>query len=377
MRIAGLAYPGRNIIAMLKTTQINGAQLVCADSLQFIKTIPDNSVNLIATDPPYFGVKSNDWDNQWESDADFLGWLDEFLAEFWRILAPNGSLYMFSGSRLAAKIELLTRDRFNVLNHITWAKPSGVWRRQNKESLRTFFPATERIIFAEHYGASGYAKGQSGYASKCAELRKDVFSPLIGTFVSARQKLGISAADINAATGKKMCSHWFSSSQWQLPSLDDFNKLHGLFMQRAQVLGVACPPPFDVGYSEHEKQYADLKTQYDAVKAQYDGLKAQYESLRRPFSVTADVPYTDVWEFPPVQYYPGKHPCEKPAAMMEHIIRSSSRPGDVVADFFMGSGSTIKEALKLGRKAIGVEIEEERYLQTVEEVKEVVKKEDS
>ena len=51
--------------------------------------------------------------------------------------------------------------------------------------------------------------------------------------------------------------------------------------------------------------------------------------------MTADVPYTDVWEFPPVQYYPGKHPCEKPAAMMEHIIRSSSRPGDVVADFFM------------------------------------------
>ncbi|WP_223197021.1 site-specific DNA-methyltransferase [Salmonella enterica] len=137
------------------------------------------------------------------------------------------------------------------------------------------------------------------------------------------------------------------------------------------------PPPFDVGYSEHEKQYADLKKQYDAVKAQYDGLKAQYESLRRPFSVTADVPYTDVWEFPPVQYYPGKHPCEKPASMMEHIIRSSSRPGDVVADFFMGSGSTIKEALKLGRKAIGVEIEEERYLQTVEEVKEVVKKEGS
>ncbi|MDW4778592.1 DNA methyltransferase, partial [Escherichia coli] len=92
--------------------------LVCADSLQFIKTIPDNSVNLIATDPPYFGVKANAWDNQWDSDADFLGWIDEFLAEFWRILAPNGSLYMFTGSRLASKIELLTRDRFNVLNHI-------------------------------------------------------------------------------------------------------------------------------------------------------------------------------------------------------------------------------------------------------------------
>lgn len=58
----------------------------------------------------------------------------------------------------------------------------------------------------------------------------------------------------------------------------------------------------------------------------------------------------------------GKHPCEKPSALMEHIIATSSRPGDVVADFFMGSGSTIKAALKLGRKAIGVELEEETYL---------------
>lgn len=368
MRIAGLAYPGRNIIAMQKKTQIKGAQLVCADSLQFIKTIPDNSVNLIATDPPYFGVKSNDWDNQWESDAEFLGWLDEFLAEFWRILAPNGSLYMFSGSRLAAKIELLTRDRFNVLNHITWAKPSGVWKRQNKESLRAFFPATERIIFAEHYGASGYAKGQAGYASKCADLQKEIFEPLIELFANARRQLGISAADINAATEKKMCSHWFSSSQWRLPSLVDFQKLQALFQRRAAEMGVACPPPFNVGYAEHEQHYAELKQNYESVKGKYDDLKAQYENLRRPFSVTADVPYTDVWQFPPVQYYPGKHPCEKPAALMEHIISSSTRPGDVVADFFMGSGSTVKAALKLGRKAIGVELEEERYLQTVSEI---------
>lgn len=354
---------------MLKTTQINGAQLVCADSLQFIKTIPDNSVNLIATDPPYFGVKSNDWDNQWESDADFLGWLDEFLAEFWRILAPNGSLYMFSGSRLASKIELLTRDRFNVLNHITWAKPSGMWKRQNKESLRAYFPATERIIFAEHYGASGYAKGQSGYASKCADLQKEIFAPLIELFVIARRQLGISAADINTATGKQMCSHWFSTSQWRLPSLVDFQKLQALFQRKSEEMGIACPPPFNVGYAEHEQHYAELKQSYESIKGKYDDLKAQYENLRRPFSVTADVPYTDVWTFPPVQYYPGKHPCEKPAALMEHIIKSSTRPGDIVADFFMGSGSTVKAALRLDRRAIGVELEEERYLQTVEEVK--------
>jgi len=42
--------------------------------------------------------------------------------------------------------------------------------------------------------------------------------------------------------------------------------------------------------------------------------------------------------------------------------------GEHDADFFMGSGSTIKEASKLGRFALGVELEEERYNQTWGEI---------
>lgn len=354
---------------MEKEVEVSGARLVCADSLQFIKTLPDNSIDLIATDPPYFGVKTADWDNQWNSNAEYLAWIDEFFAEFWRVLKPNGSVYVFSGSRLASDLEILMRNRMNVMNHIIWAKPSGVWKRSNKESLRNFFPATERIIFAEHYGANGYAKGQSGYASKCADLHKNVFAPLIQVFIDARLQLSISAAEINAATGKQMCSHWFSTSQWRLPGKDDFQKLAELFQQKAAVAGVACPFPFSSDYEKQRAYYDELKGNYSSLLSQYDALRAEYEHLRRPFSVTKEVPYTDVWTFAPVQYYPGKHVCEKPAAMMDHIIKSSSRPGDVVADFFMGSGSTIKAAIKLGRKAIGVELEEERFLQTVEEVR--------
>lgn len=85
--------------------------------------------------------------------------------------------------------------------------------------------------------------------------------------------------------------------------------------------------------------------------------------------MTATVPYTDVWTHKPVQFYPGKHPCEKPADMLRQIINASSRPGDVVADFFMGSGSTVKAAFELGRQAIGVELEEDRFNQTMEEIR--------
>lgn len=106
-----------------------------------------------------------------------------------------------------------------------------------------------------------------------------------------------------------------------------------------------------------------------ALNRRYTELQEECKSLRRYFAVSASVPYTDVWTHKPVQFYTGKHPCEKPADMLKQIIDASSRPGDLVADFFMGSGSTVKAAISLGRRAIGVELEEDRFRQTVNEIK--------
>ena len=91
------------------------------------------------------------------------------------------------------------------------------------------------------------------------------------------------------------------------------------------------------------------------LNREYEDLRREYEDLRRPFALSADVPYTDVWDFPTVQFYKGKHPCEKPLALMEHIITVSSRPGNVVLDPFCGSGVTGIAARKHNRKFIGIE----------------------
>ena len=94
---------------MKNTVKINSAELVHADSLEYIKTLPDNSLDAIITDPPYYRVKANAWDNQWPSVTDYLAWLDEFFAEFWRVLKPAGSLYVFCGPKLSSDTELLLR----------------------------------------------------------------------------------------------------------------------------------------------------------------------------------------------------------------------------------------------------------------------------
>jgi site-specific DNA-methyltransferase (adenine-specific) len=51
----------------------------------------------------------------------------------------------------------------------------------------------------------------------------------------------------------------------------------------------------------------------------------------------------------------GKHPTQKPLALMSRCIRASTNEGDLVFDPFMGSGSTAVAAVSLGRKFCGVE----------------------
>jgi site-specific DNA-methyltransferase (adenine-specific) len=59
---------------------------------------------------------------------------------------------------------------------------------------------------------------------------------------------------------------------------------------------------------------------------------------------------------------PGKedHPTQKPLGLIRRIVESILPPGGVCIDPFMGSGTTLRAAKDLGRKAIGIEIEE-RY----------------
>ena len=53
----------------------------------------------------------------------------------------------------------------------------------------------------------------------------------------------------------------------------------------------------------------------------------------------------------------GKHPTQKPVALIARCLRASTNPGDLVLDPFAGSGSTGVAALGLGRRFVGIEIE--------------------
>src|ERR1700730_10760938 len=53
------------------------------------------------------------------------------------------------------------------------------------------------------------------------------------------------------------------------------------------------------------------------------------------------------------------HPCPKPLPLMTQLVSLFTDPGEIVLDPFMGSGTTLKGAKRLNRRAIGIEIEEQ------------------
>lgn len=72
----------------------------------------------------------------------------------------------------------------------------------------------------------------------------------------------------------------------------------------------------------------------------------------------------NVWEFPRVRFKMEEyenHPTQKPERLLERIILASSNEGDIVLDPFGGSFSTAGVAVKLNRKAISFDIEEEYF----------------
>jgi len=98
-----------------------------------------------------------------------------------------------------------------------------------------------------------------------------------------------------------------------------------------------------------------------------DGLKRDeggrpYKSTRkgRLYFDAAGPAMTDVWEIPflsTVSLERTGYPTQKPLALLRRIVAASSDPGDVVADFFCGSGTALVAAAESDRRWLGCDVE--------------------
>lgn len=292
--------------------------VIQGDSLQILKRLPDACINLILTDPPYHATKKLNiyGDTAFAADKHYIEWMEMYSIEWRRVLRPNGSLFCFCDSSMAARLEVMFSERFNILSHIVWTKPNEPgfdgWKgKMKKESLRQFYPHSERVLFAE------------------PAVDTNLFRSPFATFLKeARKQSGLTTYELAEKIGAYgKINHGGAVCNWEdgrnTPSREQYDRVRDALFETGKI--PRLPP---------------------------------YEDAVRPFLIDGTKEYMDVWtSFPSVRPYKGKHPAEKPLTLLQHAVETTTYPEDIVLDCFGGSGSTAIAALKVGRRAVVIEIE--------------------
>jgi site-specific DNA-methyltransferase (adenine-specific) len=229
----------------------HGIRLFQGDCLEILVTLPDECVDLIFADPPYFlsgggitchagkmvSVNKGEWDvsKGIEANHEFnLKWLGECQ----RVLKKNGTIWVSGTSHIIYSVGFAMQQLgYKILNDIVWYKTNA----PPNLSCRYFTHSTETVLWA--------------------------------------------------AKNKK---------------------------------------------SKHVFNYAEMKAENKG------------KQMRNVWQISA--PGADEKKF-------GKHPTQKPVALLDRIIRASSNPGDLVLDPFCGSATTGVAALRNSRRSVGVERE--------------------
>jgi len=75
---------------------VGRGQIIQGDCCQALDLLPEASCQSIIADPPYFKVlTSEDWDNAWKTEADYMEWTREWVKKARRMLRGDGLLFIF------------------------------------------------------------------------------------------------------------------------------------------------------------------------------------------------------------------------------------------------------------------------------------------
>ncbi|MGR3175018.1 MAG: site-specific DNA-methyltransferase [Candidatus Scalindua sp.] len=255
----------------------------------------------------------------WGKGADsFIAMIYERLVLMRDLLAEDGSIYVQCDYRVNSYMRLALDEIFgsdNLRNEIVWKR-----RLRPMNQTKQFGTATENIFWytkAENYvfnpirtlkDTEDYVKERFKYSDK--DGRRYSQTPL--TSPNPRPTMTYEFL------GYKPPAYGWSVSKPVMERLHSENRLH---------------LPSDKSKRIMRKQYLD----------EWEGYIIQ-----------------NLWDdIPPINPMADErldYPTQKPEALLERIISASSNEGDIVADFFVGSGTLCAVAEKLGRKWIGADL---------------------
>ncbi len=338
----------------MKTKNQNSEDLVLhlGDNLKSLATYKENSIHAVIIDGPY-GLNSKEYDVQelvnhyqkgqsymlggkgivgmdWDSHLPTLALCKELL----RVLKPGGYVACFAGSRTYDILVFTMRwAGFLIKDQMIWTYASGVpkgeWLSRKERDPKVIAskklvglntclkPAIEPIVLAQ----KPLAKGETVRSN----VKKYGTGALNIGAVMVTRKDGEKRYPANIITdGSKVVQAGFTDGN------ENFNSCPANYLDE-----LLNPILYYSKAQLRDKEFGlDKHNATKSRKALFSGTDLSIKNI---------------------------HPTVKPIALMRHLVRLLSKPGDIVLDCFLGSGSTGISAILEGRKFIGMEINKDYF----------------
>ncbi len=306
--------------------------IYCDENLARLRELPDEYVDLIYLDPPFFSNKTYEviwgdeaevrsFEDRWDGGIrHYTDWMRSRLFELHRVLKASGSIYLHCDPHASHYLKVLMDDLFgveNFRNEIIWKRKAGRGET-NRAAVRfgvtcdtiLFYAKSDKAPFTRQYRASN----PDYIASKFTHVdpdgrryrRDNITSP------SPRPNL------VYEYKGHSPPPNGWAVSRERMEQMDAEDRLY---------------LPADKSKRIQRKRYLD-ELAGETVDSLWDDISPINSQAAERLG----------W------------PTQKPEALLERIIRASSNKGDVVLDPFCGCGTTIAVAQQLQRHWIGIDI---------------------
>ena len=287
--------------------------LMKGDCLELMKSIPDGSVDLILTDPPYGTVKGaglDGWKNQtteWDNVLDF----EVMWSEINRVLRKNGKCILFSQEPFTSDLIKSAIPNVPFSYRCVWIKDHFANSLIAKKAPVSYFE--DICVFSKSHDTDG-------------------LHPLRGYAKEIYDFIGLNKKQIIEKVGQR-ADHFFriDSTQFSLCTEKTYSELIGVF-------GIDKM----VGFKTF-RELEEINSVFNSVFNLEQGAKFK----------------SNVFQYK--KDYSGYHPTQKPVALLEDLIKTYSNEGDTVMDFTAGSMSTAIACINTNRNGIMIEKDEHYF----------------
>ncbi len=313
-------------------TSIDTGVVYREDNLTALRRIPDESVDLIYLDPPFFSsrvyeviwgdeAEVRSFEDRWDGGImHYVSWMRDRVRQLHRVLKPNGTLYLHCDPHASHYLKVMLDDMFGLTNF----RNEVIWKRTGSKGLATArMPNNHDTILVFSKGPAPTWNGDT------------LFQPY-------------DHDDLDEKTLAKYAQRDPDGRRYQLTSL--INPNHDRPNLTYEFLGVT--KVWRWTRDRMEKAYSDGMVVQTA--------RGRVPRLKRYLDEQRGKPLGDTWtDIAPLNSRARErlgYPTQKPEELLRRIIVASSNPGDVVLDPFCGCGTTISVAEQTGREWVGIDV---------------------